>query len=76
MKLFQKTPLQQYRALRENFCGKFSEKNAWGIHQNSGERLCVYSQLVQFLKDSEGAECLEAQKGPEGSEVEKVKEVQ
>ena len=54
MKLFQKTPLQQYRALRENFCVKFSEQNAWGIHQNSGERLCVYSQLIQFLKESEG----------------------
>ena len=30
----------------------------------------------EFLKDSERAECLEAQKGPEGSKVQKVKEVQ
>ena len=52
MNLFQKTPLQQYKALKENFCAKYSNENAWG-NQTSGNRSEAYSQLIYFLKQSQ-----------------------
>ena len=51
MKLFQKTPLQQYKALKENFCAKYSNGNAWG-NAISGKRSGAYNQLIYFLKQS------------------------
>ena len=52
MNLFQKTPLQQYKALKENFCAKYSNENTWG-NQTSGKRSEAYSQLIYFLKQSQ-----------------------
>ena len=52
MKLFQKTPLQQYKALKENFCAKYSNGNAWG-NAISGKRSGAYNQLIYFLKQSQ-----------------------
>ena len=53
MKPLQKTPLQKYRALKEIFCSQFSNENAWGNNQISGQRLDAYNQLIIFLKQSE-----------------------
>ena len=51
MKLF-RTPLQQYKALKENFCAKYSNENAWG-NETSGKRSMAYHALIYFLKQSE-----------------------
>jgi hypothetical protein len=51
MKLF-RTPLEQYKALKENLCFKYSNENAWG-NETSGKRSMAYHALIYFLKQSE-----------------------
>ena len=52
MKLFQRIPLQQYKALKKNFCSKFSNENARG-NAILGKRSGAYNQLIYFLKQSQ-----------------------
>ena len=52
MILFQKIPLQEYKALKKNFCVKYSNENAWG-NAISGKRSGAYTQLIYYLKQSQ-----------------------
>ena len=47
-----RTPLEQYKALKKNFCAKYSNENAWG-NALSGKRSEAYNQLINLMKQSQ-----------------------